>query len=140
MNLQKLLKPIFRWLPAFLVMLAIFLFSSTPSIYLPDLNILDQIIKKGGHMTGYALLAGAYYYGFAKPGKKQFIISLSLSIIYALTDEYHQSYTPGRNPSFIDVGIDTIGASIGLLIYEWFILRKFYSPNSNSRDVPSSQS
>ena len=38
-----------------------------------------------------------------------------LAILYAASDEFHQSFVPGRGPSVIDVGIDAIGAGLGLM-------------------------
>mgnify|MGYP007068801999 CR=1 FL=1 len=46
-----------RWGPALVLMLAIFLFSNTPSTEIPNLGGWDRLVKKGGHMLGYALLA-----------------------------------------------------------------------------------
>jgi len=52
-----------HWLPAIIVMAAIFVFSSIPSYELPDFAWADTLIKKGGHMLGYGLLALAYWWG-----------------------------------------------------------------------------
>ena len=45
-----------RWLPAILMMSAIFAFSSIPSNEMPSFDWADMLLKKGGHMTGYGLL------------------------------------------------------------------------------------
>jgi VanZ family protein len=36
---------------------------------------------------------------------------------YSLTDEFHQTFVPGRGPSLIDCGIDTTGAALGALVF-----------------------
>lgn len=41
-------------------------------------------------------------------------LSVLISFLYAVSDEYHQSFVPGRGPAFRDVLIDTIGASFAL--------------------------
>lgn len=41
--------------------------------------------------------------------------------VYASLDEFHQSFVPGRAPSLIDVGIDTLGSSIGVFVTRTFI-------------------
>ena len=41
---------------------------------------------------------------------------LLLSIGYGATDELHQSFVPGRDPSWIDLGFDSLGAVLGLLV------------------------
>ena len=40
-----------------------------------------------------------------------------IAVVYSLTDEYHQSFVPGRNASLTDCGIDAIGAALGILAY-----------------------
>ena len=35
--------------------------------------------------------------------------------LYAASDEFHQSFVPGRGPSIIDVGIDSLGVFTGIL-------------------------
>jgi VanZ family protein len=40
-----------------------------------------------------------------------------IAFVYSLTDEYHQSFVPGRNASLADCGIDAIGAAMGILAY-----------------------
>jgi VanZ family protein len=42
-------------------------------------------------------------------------LAWGLCILYAITDEYHQSFVPGRSPRGMDVGIDALGAVLGLL-------------------------
>lgn len=46
----------------------------------------------------------------------KFGISLLVGLIYAITDEYHQSFVAGRGPSARDVCIDTAGVFIGIII------------------------
>lgn len=40
-----------------------------------------------------------------------------LSVLYALSDEYHQTFVPGRNGTFVDLLIDASGALVGLLLF-----------------------
>ena len=56
------MKPFLRWLPAVLVMAVIFVFSSIPSDELPNFGLWDLLVKKGGHVLGYGLLALAYLF------------------------------------------------------------------------------
>ena len=102
------------------MMALIFIASATPGSDMPKFETGDLIVKKGGHVVGYALLAMACFlavYGeTAKKTARSVVLSLCISIVYAALDEYHQSFTPGRNPSVIDVGIDAFGAAIGVSI------------------------
>jgi len=108
-------------------MAVIFIFSSTPSSDLPSYGFWDTLVKKGGHMIGYGLLSVSYMYGLKDRNNKAWLAWL-LSLLYAASDEYHQSFTPGRTPSPVDViFFDGIGASVGLGLiriwskrHEWF--------------------
>lgn len=96
------------------MMAIIFMFSSFPSKNIPNFGKYELSVKKGGHALGYLLLGRAYLYGIGK-GKVAPWLAWGCAILYAFTDEFHQSFVPGRTPSLIDVGIDTIGAFIGLV-------------------------
>lgn len=79
-------------------------------------------------MLGYALLGVAYWHGLGwdKPGAwwKAWL----LAILYAFTDEFHQSFIPGRTPWLVDIAIDGVGALIGLLAAHLYRSRKAYEP------------
>lgn len=49
--------------------------------------------------------------------KKQIFIILSISIIYAVLDEIHQIFVPGRFPSIGDIIIDTLGIITAIIIF-----------------------
>jgi len=96
------------------MMAIIFTASSIPGDAMPRFEAFDFSIKKIGHAIGYALLAVSYFRGF---GKRAWLAWL-LAVFYAITDEFHQSFTPGRNPSVWDVLVyDNLGAIAGLLIF-----------------------
>ena len=107
------------------MMLVIFAFSSIPSKMMPKFPWDDLIVKKGGHMLGYGLLALSYSYGL-RWDKKRLCLAWLLAILFAITDEFHQSFVPGRNPSIVDVGIDSTGAGLAL-----FILYILLKPNND---------
>ncbi len=105
-------------------MAAIFFFSSTPSNELPDYGFWDMLVKKGGHFSGYALLAFSYWYWLRFDPKKGWLAWL-LAVLYGATDEFHQSFTPGRHPSPLDALIyDNLGALLAVLITSWARNRK----------------
>lgn len=76
-------------------------------------------------MTGYGLLALAYWYGL-RFEKRRWWLALLFAILYAMTDEFHQSFVPGRHPSWVDVlGFDGGGALIALSLgYGWLTRKK----------------
>jgi VanZ family protein len=110
-----------RWGPALLMMAVIFAFSSVPSNKLPNFDWADLIVKKGGHALGYGLLALSYLHGLKGNGQddrsRWFYIAWAMAILYSATDEFHQSFVPGRHPEVTDVMIDAIGAAIMLFLF-----------------------
>jgi VanZ family protein len=105
-------------------MAAIFIISSTPSVELPNYGFWDTLVKKGGHMTGYGMLAGAYWYGLGFDRKKD-RLAWFLAVLYAVTDEFHQSFTPGRHSSPVDVFLfDGGGAFLALAALSWVFKRR----------------
>jgi VanZ family protein len=106
------------WWPAFAMIAAIFMFSSIPSSQMPVFGGWDVIVKKGGHMLGYGLLTVAFWRGFEWK-KRLFWLPFVLAVLYASTDEFHQSFVPGRHSSPVDVGIDAIGSAILLSLWAW---------------------
>ena len=68
-------------------------------------------------MTGYGLLALSYFH-FLKYNRKQYWLAWLMTVAYASTDEFHQSFVSGRGPSAIDVFVfDGMGALIALWLY-----------------------
>ena len=66
-------------------------------------------------MTGYGLLSLAYWLGLRFDPKKGWLAWL-LAILYAASDEFHQSFVPGRHPDPMDVLIfDNLGAIFAML-------------------------
>ena len=110
-----------NWIPAIVIMVVIFLFSAQPSTRLPNFDWADRIVKKGGHMVEYGILALAYWYAFGWAGKRRWL-AWFLAVLYAASDELHQSFVPGRHPSIWDVVIfDNLGAMIAL----WLADKRF---------------
>jgi VanZ family protein len=113
-----------RWIPALVLMTVIFIASATASTDLPSYGYWDTLVKKGAHMTGYALLASSIWYGFGFERKKAWTSGL-LALAYAVSDEFHQSFTPGRHPALMDVLLfDGGGAALGVIVLGWFLRRK----------------
>ena len=119
-----MIKNISTWLPAILIMAIIFALSSIPSTAMPMFGTWDTIVKKGGHVLGYGLLAVSYWYGWGFK-KSHWWMALILAVFYALSDEFHQSFVPGRHPSLVDaLVIDAGGAAIGLGLVYWWRVKK----------------
>ena len=118
-----------RWIPAIVIMLVIFLSSSTPSSKIQNFGEWDSLVKKGSHMLGYGMLSVAIWYGFNFEPQKSGWAWL-LALIYAMSDEFHQRFTPGRHSSIVDVLLyDGGGAGLGLCVqFIWFrFVKKLFS-------------
>jgi VanZ family protein len=128
-----------RWLPSVLVMSLIFVASATSGPDVPNLGPLDLLVKKGGHVVIYAVLAVSYWYalGWKRDARR---LAWLLAVLYAATDEVHQLFTPGRNAWWLDVVLfDALGALLGLWLAGKIRLRMDYS-NSKSSSSSNPQS
>ncbi len=106
-----------RWLPAVTWMLVIFWFSSQSRLPRPQSDLLNVLVRKSAHFTEYGILALCYLYAL---GERKRSLALLLAILYAASDEYHQSFTPLRRPAWTDVLIDSAGAWTALwLMWPW---------------------
>lgn len=108
--------PLLAW--ALVVAWAAFIFalSATPDLRFVESNSLDFVVRKAGHMAAFGTLATLLWRAIAYSRRSRAMaVSLALTILYAASDELHQSFTVGRHPSAVDVGIDTAGAVIALL-------------------------
>jgi VanZ family protein len=117
--MQKKLRTFLQhWGLAILMSVAIFGFSSIPSSEMPRFGVLDFLLKKGGHALGYGLLSLTYLRGLTKGNcvhaRRDLFLSWMMATLYSTTDEFHQSFVPGRHPSASDVLIDSLGAAIML--------------------------
>jgi hypothetical protein len=108
-----------RWLPALIMMIVIFLFSAQSASHLPEFGWADRFIKKSGHVIGYAILAFLYWRALQFSEDRRWAAWL-LALLYAMTDEFHQSFVSGRHPTFWDVILfDNFGAFVSL----WVVAR-----------------
>lgn len=106
------------WLPPLLWMLLIYLFSAQAHSgritenYLHEANVP---VRKLAHMAEYAVLALLYRRALAGNWW-----ALVLTVLYAASDEWHQSFVPGRSASPVDVLVDAGGAITALLVRDWW--------------------
>jgi VanZ family protein len=98
------------WLPVVMWAAVIFLFSSIPSLG-TGLGVWDTILRKGAHMTEYAILGVLLLRALGRE-----LPALALGLGYAITDEIHQHFVRGRHASPVDVLIDTAGVAIGIFL------------------------
>jgi VanZ family protein len=98
------------WAPVVLWAGVIFGLSSIPALS-SGLGVWDEVLRKGAHMTEYAILGALLYRALGRV-----VPAFGLGILYAGTDEVHQNFVHGRHSSPFDVAFDACGLAIGLLI------------------------
>ena len=120
---------LWRWVPALAMMALIFGASSLPGKEVPNFGVWDLLAKKGGHALGYALLGASYLGGLAAGRRLSWplaALALAGAALYAVTDEFHQTFVSGRHPSPVDVLIDAGGAAAGVAV--WAFIRTRVRP------------
>ena len=125
-----------RWLPPIAWMVTIFLVSNQPSTDLPNFGLLDLLVKKVGHFTAYAILAWLWQRAW-KPGTASWPWALGITILFAISDEFHQTFISGRFGSLADVLIDTSGALTALLIAHYQSTLTRHSPRPSFTTRPA---
>ena len=101
-----------RWLPVFLWAVVIFALSSISQITVAEFFLWDFAAKKVAHLAEYAVL----YALFLPATEKKWVLSFALTMIYAVSDEIHQSFVPGRTAAVYDLAFDFSGAAISAYI------------------------
>jgi VanZ family protein len=99
------------WLPVVAWAAVIFAFSSVPHLG-TGLGTWDTVLRKGAHVTEYAVLGALLYRALAREA-----LALAAGIAYAATDELHQHFVQGRHASPVDVAIDAVGVALGMLVW-----------------------
>ena len=98
-----------RWLPAIAWAALIFALSGIPTLS-TGLGLWDVVFRKLAHATEYAILAALLLRAVRE------LPAWALSVAYAVSDEFHQHFVPGRAGRPLDVAIDATGALAGVLI------------------------
>ncbi len=110
--------PVSRYAPPLAVMALIFALSATPDLN-SGLGTWDTILRKLGHVTIYAVL----WLTLARATRwRRPLPAAAVALLYAVSDEVHQSFVEGRHGSPVDVAIDALG--IGLAALAWSIAHR----------------
>ena len=105
------------WLPVVVWCAVIFAFSAVPSLG-TGLGGWDLVLRKLAHMAEYAILAALLLRACNRPA-----VVLVLGSLYAVSDEFHQTFVQGREGRARDVAIDVVGLVVGLLVARSWSLR-----------------
>ena len=100
------------WLPVLVWAAVIFSFSSIPDLG-TGLGTWDLVLRKLAHTAEYAILGALLVRATGRSG-----LALAIGTLYAVSDEVHQLFVPGRHGSPIDVAIDAVGVAIGIVLWQ----------------------
>lgn len=109
-NTSRIIGPLVLWL--------------FPNTSPETLITIHGIIRKLAHLTEYAILGLLAARAFSTSGRaairqRWFLISATLVVVYALIDEYHQSFVPSRTGTIWDSFIDIAGGITALLLFRF---------------------
>lgn len=146
--MKRTLEIILAYLPAIALTAVIFYFSAQTgeqssllsdevvgAAYGEDMigtELLTVIVRKGAHFAEYALLGGLIYLANRwvmsdKKDRVRMLAALGASAVYAISDEIHQYFVPGRACMASDVLIDSLGALFGIMLLKiiFAVIKKF---------------
>ncbi len=100
-----------RWGPVLVWMAVIFAFSAMPADVSSQLSD-NTVTRKLAHLTEYAILGLLSGRAVGRPWA-----ALAAGVLYAASDEWHQTLVPGRSGQVSDVLLDTVGVILGIWIH-----------------------
>ena len=74
------------------------------------------VIRKLGHIGGYATLTALWTWALAGAVRRPLVAAIAISLAYAVSDEYHQTFVDTRHGSPVDVAVDAIGIALAALV------------------------
>lgn len=100
------------WGPPLALMGLIFFLSAQPDLS-SGLGAWDLVLRKIGHACIFGLLCGLWWRALrtAAPQRHAIAAAWVVTVLFAISDEWHQSFVAGRHGSLLDVLIDTVGAT-----------------------------
>lgn len=113
-----------KFVPALLWMSLIFYLSSRSTAGVGYTGFERFLLFKTLHIIEYAILAILIYYPI-----RRYNTTIIYSYLYAVTDEIHQNFTPGRGPKLTDTLFDLIGILVG--IYFVYLIQKHFKKIKN---------
>ena len=102
-----------RFAPPLAVMALIFFLSAQTSAD-PELPAWEVVLRKLGHMTEYAVLWLLWWRAL---GHRHVAAAVAITLGYAATDEFHQTFVTGRHGTPVDVLIDAAGVAVAAALY-----------------------
>ena len=135
---SRIIGPIHRWF--------------MPDVRDETISAIQGLIRKGGHMAEYGVLCLLFWRALVQPKRggatawswQKASGAWGLALIYAASDEWHQSFVASREGALRDVGFDMVGATAALLLL-WAVGARLkwwtpaLTPTGSSPRVPVTQ-
>ena len=107
---------LYLWMPLLVWMGLIFYLSAQPDLPHPDTGWLGLALSSGAHAFVFGVLAVLWVRVLG--GRRHALpVAFALTMLYALSDEFHQAFVPGRYPDPWDLLADGLGAVLALAIW-----------------------
>ncbi len=119
-------KKITVYFPLIVYWVALIIATSLPSKEMPNIKINDKI----EHLLAYLVLSFLFNLTLLVQNKfqllknKAYISTIIFLGVYAMVDELHQAFIPGRDCSILDWSADIIGVFLGVSL-TYFLVKKF---------------
>jgi VanZ family protein len=107
------MRALFRFGPPTALMAAIFFLSAQPDLS-SGLGVWDAIGRKLVHAAAYGLL---WWLWFRALDVRSPLPAVLVTLAYAATDEYHQTFVEGRHGTPVDVLIDAAGVAVAVALH-----------------------
>ena len=98
-------------------MALVFFLSSLPAHEISRFG-LSSFLWNLGHVPLFAGLSWVTLWSFEGAARTRILMAGLICLIFAALDEWHQSFVPGRTSSVSDVGMDLVGITLGMVIWE----------------------
>jgi VanZ family protein len=110
---HRLMRAVWRFGPPLALMAVIFVLSAQPDLN-SGLGVIDTIGRKLVHMASYGLLWWLWQRGLMTQSAMPAVL---ITLAYAASDEYHQTFVEGRHGSPVDVLIDAAGIALAIALH-----------------------
>ncbi len=126
----RVIKLLWEWVPSLLWMGFIFILSDRQRIAISQTYAINFLIFKTLHVIEYAILYSLLVRSLTlsnnHSNRENLLIAFILAVIYAITDEFHQTLISSREGTPRDILIDAVGITIMYLLIKtrWSLIRR----------------
>ena len=107
-----------RALAPLALMALIFFLSAQPDLD-SGLGALDLVLRKLAHAAEYALLTLLWAWALRPATRWNVLAAAMIAVLYAASDEFHQTFVEGRHGSPVDVLVDSAGVLIAIALLRY---------------------